>query len=98
MVVRRYYDVDPTHAQQSMERNRTTVVPLLSQQPGASSYYTIESDDGSVVSIAVYNSNQEAEHSNQIAAEWVKQNSAQYVPANRRRSPQGEVLIHQGRE
>jgi hypothetical protein len=97
MVIRHYHDNDPAYAQRSIERNRNTLVPLLSQQPGFVAYYTMEGEDGSVVSIGVYESKEEAERSNQIAADWVKQNSAQYV----RKPPtitQGEVLIYQDRE
>jgi hypothetical protein len=93
MVIRHYHDIDPAYASQSIERNRTTLVPLLSQQPGFVSYYTIEGEDGSVVSIGVYESKEEAERSNQIAADWTKQNSSQYV----RKPPkitQGEVLVY----
>jgi hypothetical protein len=94
-VLRHYDEVDPAYAKQSLERNRNTLVPLLSQQPGFVAYYTLEGDDGSVVSIGVYDSKEEAERSNQIAAEWVKQNSTQFI----RKPPrvtQGEVLVYAG--
>jgi hypothetical protein len=97
MVIRTYHDVDPAYAQRSLERNRSTLVPLLSQQPGFIAYYTIEGDDGTVVSIGVYESQEEAERSNQVAADWVKQNSSEFV----RKPPvitQGEVLVYQARE
>lgn len=97
MVVRHYHDNDPNYAKQSIERNRTTLVPLLSQQPGFVAYYTFEGEDGSVVSIGVYESKEEAERSNQIAADWVKQNSSQYV----RKPPvvtAGEVLVYKAKE
>src|SRR6266516_274371 len=97
MVIRHYHDNDPAYAQRSIERNRATLVPLLSQQPGFVAYYTMEGEDGSVVSLGVYESKEEAERSNQIAAEWTRQNPSQYV----RKPPtitQGEVLIYEGRE
>lgn len=93
MVVRHYHDIDPAYARQALERNRSTLVPLLSQQPGFVAYYTFEGEDGTVVSIGVYQSKEEAERSNQIAAEWTKQNSTQFV----RKPPtitQGEVLVY----
>jgi hypothetical protein len=96
MVIRHYHDIDPAYAQRSLERNRTSLVPLLRQQPGFIAYYTLEGEDGTVVSIGVYESKEEAERSNQIAAEWTKQNSSEFV----RRSPritQGEVLIYEAK-
>jgi hypothetical protein len=95
MVIRHYDEVDPAYAEQSLERNRATLVPLLSQQPGFVAYYTLEGEDGTVVSIGVYDSKEEAERSNQIAADWVKQNTTQFI----RKPPritQGEVLVYQG--
>ena len=95
MVIRHYHDVDPAYAQRSLERNRNTLVPLLSQQPGFVAYYTLEGEDGTAVSIGVYDSKEEAERSNQIAAEWVKQNSTEFI----RKPPtvtQGEVLVYKG--
>lgn len=97
LVIRHYHDIDPAYAQQSIERNRQTLVPLLSKQPGFVAYYTIEGEDGTVVSIGVYDSKEEAERSNEIAAEWTKQNSSQYV----RKPPtitRGEVLVYQARD
>ena len=97
MVIRHYHDIDPAYAQQSLERNRQTLVPLLSKQPGFVAYYTIEGEDGTVVSIGVYDSKEEAERSNEIAAEWTSQNSSQFV----RKAPtitRGEVLVYQARD
>jgi hypothetical protein len=97
MVIRHYSDIDPAYAQQSIERNRGTLVPLLSRQPGFVAYYTIEGEDGTVVSIGVYESKEEAERSNQIAAEWTKENSSQFV----RKPPKitrGEVLVYEAAE
>jgi hypothetical protein len=97
MVIRHYSDIDPAYAQQSIERNRGTLVPLLSRQPGFVAYYTIEGEDGTVVSIGVYESKEEAERSNQIAADWTKENSSQFV----RQPPkitQGEVLVYEAAE
>ena len=97
MVVRTYHDIDSRYAQQSIERNRNTLVPLLSQQPGFVAYYTIEGEDGTVVSIGVYESKEEAERSNEIAREWTRQNSSQFV----RKPPEvlaGEVLVYKARE
>ena len=95
LVLRHYDEVDPRYARESLERNRHTLVPLLSQQHGFIAYYTLEGEDGSVVSIGVYESKGEAERSTQIAADWVKQNSTQFI----RKAPrvtQGEVRIYQG--
>ncbi len=97
MVIRYYDEIDPAYAQQSLERNRQTLVPLLSKQPGFVAYYTIEGEDGTVVSIGVYDSKEEAERSNEIAAEWTRQNSSQFV----RKPPtitRGEVLVYQARD
>ena len=97
MVVRHYHDIDPEYAKQSLERNRRTLIPLLKQQPGFVRYYTFEGDDGTLFSIGVYESKEEAERSNQIAAEWTKQNSSQFV----RKPPvvtQGEILLYEEAE
>ena len=96
MGVRHYHDIDPEYAKQSLERNRRTLIPLLKQQPGFVRYYTFEGDDGTLISIGVYESKEEADRSNQIAAEWVKQNSTEFI----RKPPtvtRGEVLIYKNR-
>jgi hypothetical protein len=95
LVLRHYDDVDPEYAKQSLERNRNTLVPLLSRQPGFLAYYTLEGEDGTVVSIGVYESKEEAERSTQIAADWVKQNTTQFIKKPPRVT-QGEVLVYQG--
>jgi hypothetical protein len=93
LTIRRYENVDRRYAEQSVKRNRETLVPLLRQQPGFIAYYTLEAEDGVVVSIAVYETKEAAEESNRIAAEWTRQNSSQFVP-NPPQITAGEVVAN----
>lgn len=71
--VRRYEGLDAQRAQETSQLANTGMRALLAGSPGFVSY-TIVVGDGSVVSVSVFETKEQAEASNAAAAEWVREN------------------------
>lgn len=56
-------------------------MPLISKAPGFISYYGISINDTTWTSVSIFQSHAQAEESNKIAAEWVKQDALSLVNA-----------------
>lgn len=88
--VRRYEGLDADTARETSELANTGMRAILAGSPGFVSY-TVIIGDGSVASVSVFETKEQAEASNTTAAKWVQENLAGKMPA-----PQvtaGEALI-----
>ena len=57
---------------------RDSFVPLLSETPGFVSYQVIDAGRGILASISVFETREAASRSDEIAADWVRENLALY--------------------
>jgi hypothetical protein len=91
----RRYNISDTGAIEEITRLvREGFVPIVSQTPGFVAYNLVDAGGGVVVSISTFDEQTGAEESNRRAANWVRENLAQFVTD----SPQitaGQVLVHQ---
>ena len=86
----RRYTGDPGLAEKFTAR-RKDIENVIRTTPGFSSYYMLKTPDGAVT-VTVCEDKTGAEKSNQIAADWIKQNMAGVV----KKSPEiyaGEVVL-----
>jgi hypothetical protein len=70
----RRYGVDPSDMDEIAERVRSGFVPLVSQIPGFVSYKVLDSKDGTLASISVFETVEAARQSDEIAKTWVQEN------------------------
>ena len=76
---------------------RESFVPLLRELPGFREYYLLEGGPDVLVSIRVFDSADEALASNEIAANWMRDNVLEYVKG----MPEvmaGNVLVAEGKD
>lgn len=71
-------------------------VPIISQVPGFIAYYTLDSGDGVVASISIFEDQAGAEESDRQAAEWVKENVASLFDEPPEITA-GEAMVHKTR-
>jgi heme-degrading monooxygenase HmoA len=57
-------------------QNEDTVRGLLTGIDGFKAYYLLRTDDGTALSVSVYDDQSGVEESNRQAADWVRQNAA----------------------
>jgi heme-degrading monooxygenase HmoA len=70
------YDVTSGTAQEVIEIARDRVIPLFEQQPGFVRYEVGALDTGGIVSFSVWETEAEARHAEEVAAEFNKENLA----------------------
>jgi hypothetical protein len=73
------YDMKSGTAEQALEIARDRVIPLFEQQPGFVRYEVGSLDQGGIVSFSIWETEDEAVHAEEIAAEFVKENLADRV-------------------
>ncbi len=70
----RRYSVDPSDVPEIAERVRMGFLPLLRKIPGFISYQVLDSSDGTVASISVFETKEAARQSDENAKIWVQEN------------------------
>jgi len=66
-------------AEDVVQRVREGFVPLLSQLPGFRHYYLLDDGPDVLISIRVFDNADEALASNEIAADWMRNNVLEFV-------------------
>ena len=73
------YDMKSGTAEEALDIARDRVIPLFEQQPGFVRYEVGSLDQGGIVSFSIWETEDEAVHAEEIAAEFVKENLADRV-------------------
>jgi hypothetical protein len=68
------YDLTSGTVDEAIDIARNGVLPLFEAQPGFVRYEVGSLDDGGIVSFSLWETSDEAEHANEVAADWVKDN------------------------
>ena len=76
----RRYQLDPGAVSELLQRVTEGFIPIIKDAPGFLAYYTLDSGDGTVTSVSVFEHRAGAEESNRMAEEWVKENLAAMLP------------------
>ncbi len=79
MSIRRY-KTDINLVDEVMQQVEESFLPQVSQIPGFINYYGVDSGDGVVAFINIFQSEDGAEQSNRLATKWVKENLSSYFP------------------
>lgn len=91
-VIRRY-NTHENSAHKIEQRVRDGFVPLISRLPGFVSYDVVRSNDGTMLSISIFENRQSADESSRLASDWVHENLASLI----RTAPvilSGDVIVH----
>lgn len=78
-VVLRRYKLKPGSMDEIARRAQQGFVPLVSQIPGFVAYYGVEAGDDVGVTISIFQDKAGEEESTRRAADWVRQNVAEFV-------------------
>ena len=72
--IRRYDKIPSDKYDEVLRRFIVSFVPRVSKLPGFFSYYMMETEKGSIVSVSVFKDKNGAEGSNKLALDWGKDN------------------------
>jgi len=92
--IRRYEGVDQNRTEELTQKVGETVVPKLSQLEGFSAYYLIETGNGIMTSVGIFDTSTHASESTRIAADWVREENLESALPNPPKVTEGEIIAH----
>jgi hypothetical protein len=92
--LRRYEGIDASHKGELTKTVGETLVPRLRKLPGFSDYFLIDTGDGVMSSIGLFDTSSQAQESTRVAAEWVRDEKLERILKNPPKVTDGEVLVH----
>ena len=92
--VRRYEGIDASNKEELTKKVGETLAPRLSKLPGFSSYFLIDTGNGVMNSIGLFDTSTQANESTRVASEWVRDEKLENILQNPPKVTDGEVIVH----
>jgi hypothetical protein len=96
--IRRYEAIDQARTSELVKKAEDGLLPRLSQLPGFNGYYLIEADQGVMSSVGFFDTAEDAEESNRVASNWVREEKLESALPNPPKITSGVVVTHTTRE
>jgi hypothetical protein len=90
--IRRYEGVDQNRTDELSTKISESLAPRLSKLPGFSGYYLIETGNGVMSSLSLFENAEQAEESNRVAATWMREEHLETAFPNSPKVTSGKVL------
>ena len=92
--VRRYEGIDASNKDELTKRVGESLAPKLSKLPGFSSYFLIDTGNGVMSSIGLFDTSTQANESTRVASEWVRDEKLENILQTPPKVTEGEVIVH----
>ena len=92
--IRRYEGVDQNRTEELTRKVGESLVPKLSQLEGFSDYYLIETGEGIITSVGIFDTSTQASESTRIAADWIREENLESAIPNPPKVTEGEIIAH----
>lgn len=89
----RRYRIDKSRMEELTHRVEEGFIPILAKRPGFVSYYLVAGGEGELATISVFDNQEGAENSDNLARDWVKENLAD-VNLGPPEITAGEIVTH----
>jgi hypothetical protein len=93
--VRRYEGIDASHKAELTKKVNESLAPRLSKMPGFGGYFLIDTGNGVMSSIGLFDTSTQANDSSRIASEWVRDEKLEEILKTPPMVTDGEVIVHQ---
>jgi hypothetical protein len=93
--ITRYDGIDQSRTDELVKNVGEKLVPSLSKMPGFKSYSLIETGNGVMSSIGVFDTPAQADESTRVAATWVRAEHLETALPNPPKITDGEVIVHE---
>lgn len=93
----RQYRISPDKIDETMHLADEHLADRLAEEPGFVAYELMATDDGSVCSMTIFEDRDGAEHSQELAAEFVREHLSG-IEIERTGSMTGEVMVSRARD
>jgi hypothetical protein len=92
--VRRYEGIDASKKDELTKKLGESLVPRLSKLPGFSGYFVIDTGNGVMSSIGLFDTSTQATESTRVASEWVRDEKLEAILKTPPVVTDGEVIVH----
>ena len=92
--VKRYEGIDVSHKDELTKKVGESLAPRLSKLPGFSGYFLIDTGNGVMSSIGLFDTSTQADESTRVASEWVRDEKLERILTNPPKVTDGEVIVH----
>jgi hypothetical protein len=92
--VRRYEGIDSSNIDELTKKVNESLAPKLSKLPGFSSDFLIDTGNGVMSSVGVFETSTQADDSTRVASEWVRDERLERILHNPPKVTDGEVIVH----
>jgi hypothetical protein len=96
--MRRYEGIDASHKEELTKKIGETLIPRLSKLPGFGDYFLLDTGDGVMSSITVFDTSTQASDSTRVASEWVRDEKLERILKTPPKVTDGEVIVHKSNE
>jgi hypothetical protein len=90
--VRRYEGVDASRTTELTKKVNETLIPKLSKLPGFDGYFLIETGNGVMTSVSLFDTSAHADESTRLASSWVRDEKLETALPNPPKITFGEVI------
>jgi hypothetical protein len=92
--VRRYDGIESGNIDELTKKVGESLAPKLSELPGFHGYFVIDSGNGVMSSIGLFETSTQANESTRVASEWVRDEKLENILQNPPKVTDGEVIVH----
>ena len=92
--MRRYEGVDQSRTDELKRKVAETLVPRLSELPGFSGYYLVDTGNGVMSSIVIFETLEQGDESSRVAASWVRDEKLESALPSPPKLTSGEIIAH----
>jgi hypothetical protein len=92
--VRRYEGIDSSNIDELTKKVGESLAPKLSKLPGFNSYFLIDTGNGVMSSVGVFDTSAQANESTRLASEWVRDQKLEEILQNPPKVTDGEIIVH----
>ncbi len=92
--IRTYEGVDQNRTDELTKKVGESLVPKLSKLEGFSDYYLIETGNGVMTSVGIFDTMTHASESTRVAADWIREENLESALPNAPKVTEGEIIAH----
>jgi hypothetical protein len=92
--LRRYEGIEASHADELTKKVGESLAPRLSELPGFGGYFLIDTGEGVMSSIGLFETSTQADESTRVASQWVRDEKLERILVSPPKVTGGEVLFH----
>ena len=95
LTMRRYEGIDKLRSDEVTSKIGESLMPSLTRLPGFGAHYLVDTGEGILTSVGIFENEKEAHESTRIAATWVREQKLESALPNAPRITTGPVIAHE---